>query len=536
MTFEYPDLMPQRVAQWAAENPDGAALRHVDGSELLWGDAHEVSLRWASALERVGVVRGEPVVTVFVNTFEAFHAWVGCSWLGAIESPINTNYKGDWLRHVVSNTGAKVILAQDRFVGALFDIADQLTNIERIIVFGDGALGENIEPLRSLPFEVIGSEEFLADAEAVDRQEPAPWDISALIYTSGTTGRSKAVQVPWGHFRSSLESGFIPVDRLDDMRIYAPFPVFHLTGKGGFYFAARSGQPSVIREAFSITDYWHDIQTFDANATVLLGPLAHMLMNQPEQPDDADNPMRSVALVPVIPNVEEFAARFDVDIYTCYNMTEINCPIIQQHPVTNANHNSCGQARDGVEVRVVDENDQWVPPNTPGEMIMRTEPWEMNTGYWNMADKTNEAWRNGWFHTGDAFTYDEEGNFYFVDRAKDYIRRRGENISSFEIEAIVTTHPAIAECGACAVPAEEGEDEVKIAVVLESGAEFDPGELIGFLAPRMPRFAIPRFIEVWDELPKTEATARIQKAKIRDAGVTDITWDRIKAKVSVPRD
>ena len=531
MQFEHPDLMPQRVARWAAEQPDAPALRHVDGSTLRWGDAHEESLRWASALERAGVASGEPVVTVFVNTFEAFHAWVGCAWLGAIESPVNTNYKGDWLRHVINNTGAKVILAQDRFVGAVFDIAAELPNIEQVVVFGAMP-----DLPASLPFTVVGAEEFLDGAAATERAEPAPWDISSLIYTSGTTGRSKAVQVPWGHFKSSLESGFIPVDRLDDIRIYAPFPVFHVTGKGGFYFAAASGQPSVIREAFSVTDYWHDIRTFDANATVLLGPLANMLMSQPEQSDDADNPLRSVALVPLIPNVEEFAERFGLDIFTCYNMTEINCPIIQQHPITNNNYQSCGQVRDGVEVRVVDEHDRQVPPNTPGEMIMRTEPWEINTGYWNMADKTNEAWRNGWFHTGDAFTYDEDGNFYFVDRAKDYIRRRGENISSFEIEAIVNTHPSVAECGACAVPADEGEDEVKIAVVVEPDTEFDPADLIGFLASRMPRFAIPRFVEIWDELPKTEATARIQKAKIRDAGVTDQTWDRVTAKVSIPRD
>jgi crotonobetaine/carnitine-CoA ligase len=530
MTFKHADLMPQRVAHWAGERPSGPALRHVDGSVLTWADAHQDSLRWSSALERLGVVHGEPVVTVFVNTFEAFHSWMGCAWLGAIDSPINTNYKGDWLRHVIDNTGARIVLAQDRFVGALFEIADQLSHVEKVVVFGSSA-----EIPDGLPFEVLTSDEFLADVEVKERIEPVPWDVSSLIYTSGTTGRSKAVKVPWGHYRSTLESGFIPVDRLDDIRIYSPFPVFHITGKGGFYFAARSGQPSVIREAFSITDYWDDIRNFDANATVLLGPLAHMLMQQPERPNDRDNPLRSVPLVPVIPNVDDFARRFDVDIHTCYNMTEINCPIIQQNPITNSNHDSCGQVRPGVEVRVVDEFDQTVPPDTTGELIMRTEPWEINTGYWNMADKTNEAWRNGWFHTGDAFTYDGDGNFYFVDRAKDYIRRRGENISSFEVEALVNEYPAVAECGACAVPAEEGEDEVKIAVVVAEGAEFDPAELIAFLAPRMPRFAIPRFIEVWDELPKTEATSRIQKAKIRDAGVTDVTWDRVTAGVKIPR-
>ncbi|MEM7094051.1 MAG: AMP-binding protein [Actinomycetota bacterium] len=533
MAYEFPDLMPQRAAYWAAEQPDAPALHHVDGSTLSWGEGYAAGLRWASGLEALGVARGEPVVTIFVNNFDAYAAWLGCAWLGAIESPVNTNYKGDWLRHVIENTGAKVVASQDRFVGAVYGIAEQLSHVETVVVFGE--LGE---PPADVPFRVIGADEFLAHAEPIERAEPTPWDISALIYTSGTTGRSKAVQVPWGHFQSSLESGFIPRDRLDSIRIYAPFPVFHVTGKGGFYYNAVSGEPSVIREAFSVNEYWHDIRTYEANATILLGPLAQMLMNQPERDDDADNPMRSMPVVPVIPDIDAFKRRFDVDVYTTYNMTEINCPIIQQHEVTSANHRSCGQVRPGVEVRIVDEFDRIVPPNTPGEMIMRAEPWEINTGYWNMPDKTNEAWRNGWFHTGDAFTYDEDGNHYFVDRAKDYIRRRGENISSFEVEAMVNEFPAIAESGACAVPAEEGEDEVKVAVVLAEGVDaddFDPGELVLFLAERMPRFAIPRFVEIWDDLPKTEATARIQKAKIRDAGVSDSTWDRVRAGVSLPR-
>lgn len=530
MAFEFPELMPQRVAKWASDRPSAPALHHVDGRTLNWHDAHDGGLRWASALERLGVEAGQPVVTIFVNDFDAFHSWLGCAWLGAVESPINTNYKGDWLRHVIDNTGAHVVITEDRFAAAVCDVADQLRHVRTMVVFGD-----RFEAPAQLPFDVIDAETFLDDAAATERAEPAPWDTSALIYTSGTTGRSKAVKVPWGHFRASLESGFIPNDRLSDIRIYAPFPVFHVTGKGGFYYCGVSGQPSVIREAFSVSEYWDDIRRFEANATVLLGPLAHMLMQQPERDDDAANPMRSVAMVPVIPNVDDFVRRFDVDIFTTYNMTEINCPIIQQHPVTSENHRSCGQIRDGVEVRVVDEHDRPVPPNTPGEMIMRGEPWELNTGYWNMPDKTVEAWRNGWFHTGDAFTYDEDGNFYFVDRAKDYIRRRGENISSFEIEALVNEFPSVAESGACAVPADEGEDEVKVAVVVAEGAEFDPAALIEFLAPRMPRFAIPRFVEVWSELPKTEATARIQKAKIRDAGVGEQTWDRIAAGVSVPR-
>ncbi len=531
MAFEHPRLMPQLLATRAAECAADIALKHADGSILNWGTAYENALKVASGLEGLGVVRGQPVVTIFANGFDAYAVWSGSAWLGAIESPINTAYKGEWLRHVVNNTEAEVILADARFVTPVFEIADQLPHVRHVVVYGPIP-----EVPAKLPFNVLSSTEFLDGAEAVERAEPGPWDISSLIYTSGTTGRSKAVMVPWGHIQASLESGFIPHDRLDDVRLYAPYPVFHITGKGGYYFATVFGGATVIREVFSSGDYWDDVRTYDANATVLLGPLAQMLLNQPEQADDADNPMRTVCMAPVIPEVDEFSRRFGVDVFTTYNMTEINCPIIRADaPCTGDNYRSCGQARPGVEVRIVDEHDRLVPPDTPGELIVRGEPWELNTGYWNMPDKTNEAWRNGWFHTGDAFTYDEAGNYYFVDRAKDYIRRRGENISSFEIEAIVNTYPGIAESGAVAVPAEQGEDEVKVAIVLDAGTDFEPADLIEFLVSRMPRFAIPRYIEIWDALPKTEATARIQKAKIRDAGVSNDTWDRVGAGLELPR-
>ena len=526
MNFQHPDLAPQMLATRAANNDSDTALQHADGSILSFGEAYSEALRWADALEQHGARSGHPVVTIFSNSFNAFKSWFGCGWLGAIESPVNTNYKGDWLSHVINNTSAEIVLTEARYVQSVIDIAQQLPHVKYCVVFDTAEM--HFEKFsETLPFEVISENDFLSEAKVRERSEPKPWDLSSLIYTSGTTGRSKAVMVPWHHLTSSLQSGMFPRDRLPDMSLYSPYPVFHITGKAGFYYAAVFGNPSVIREAFTPSEFWTDIRTHQANGLVLLGPLAQMMLDQPAQPDDAINPMQTVVMAPVIPDVEVFCERFDVEVFTTFNMTEINCPVISAPNLCTAkNYRSCGRAREGVEVRIVDENDVEVPPNTPGEMIVRGEPWELNAGYWNMSDKTVEAWRNGWFHTGDAFTYDEEGNFYFVDRAKDYIRRKGENISSFEVEAIVNQHPAVLESGAAAVPADQGEDEVKIAVVLNPGEDFDPEELIEFLKTRMPRFAIPRFVEIWDELPKTEATARIQKAKIREAGVSEITWDR----------
>ena len=210
MTYRFAELVPQQLATRAREAPDGIALQQVDGAALTWGDGYRQALEWADALERVGVRAGEPVVTLFANGFDSFRSWFGCSWLRAIESPVNTAYKGEWLRHVINNTGTALVLADARFVQPVFDIADTLPNVRRVVVFGDvPSLPDG------LPFEVLSAAAFLDGAVAREREEPAPWDIANLIYTSGTTGRSKAVKVPWGQNHAALLSGFFPLEHLD---------------------------------------------------------------------------------------------------------------------------------------------------------------------------------------------------------------------------------------------------------------------------------------------------------------------------------
>jgi len=189
----------------------------------------------------------------------------------------------------------------------------------------------------------------------------------------------------------------------------------------------------------------------------------------------------------------------------------------------------------GIEVRIVDEHDMEVPIGETGELIVRaSEPWTMNSGYYGMPEATATAWRNGWFHTGDGFRRDEEGFFYFADRIKDAIRRRGENISSFEVEAITNMHPAVAESAAVGVAADTSEEEVKVFIVVKPDEKLDPAELMEFLIPRMPRFMVPRFVELIDELPKTAGTMRTKKAELRALGQSERTWDRVKAGVELP--
>ena len=522
-------FLPQYVARNAAEMPDAVALQRTDGPSMTWSELHEGSLVWASALERLGVGPGEPVVTMFPNGFDAALSWIACGWLRAVEAPINTSYKGAWLRHPIELTGTRHLLVDARFLEPLREIAGDVPGVESVVVFGDAP-----ESLPELPFRVLSSAELLGGATAAPRTGPQRWDLAALIFTSGTTGASKAVMVPWGQLDSL--SNAEPHENRDGDVHYAPFQPYHITGKGPVYRAAERRGRVVMREQFKTSEYWSDVRAHGCTTAVILGPMAQFLLSQPERPDDHDNPLESVLMAPVVPQVDAFCERFGVRVRTVFNMTEINSPVTSSpREVTGDNYRSCGRPRPGMEVRIVDEHDLEVPDDTPGEMIVRGEPWTLNAGYWGMPDKTAEAWRNGWFHTGDTFTRDAAGNLYFVDRAKDYIRRRGENISSFEVESCVNEHPDVLESAAVSVPSEVGEDEVKIAVVMQPGRELDPESIIEFLIPRMPRFAIPRYVEQLTELPKTQATQRIQKAEIRATGVSEKTWDRIAAGVRLPR-
>ncbi len=308
------------------------------------------------------------------------------------------------------------------------------------------------------------------------------------------------------------------------------FPAFHVSGKASLYITARAHGHVVLRETFSLTEFWNDIRRFNVTAAGLVGPMAGLLMLAEPQPDDADNPLDKIYVGPIIPQIEQFMERFGITrVGTGFGMTEIGAPIMSDG-FSLANYQSCGRARTGpphYEVRVVDEHDEEVGPGVVGELVVRAgDPWVMNAGYYGMPEQTARAWRNGWFHTGDGFRYDEDGNFYFVDRMKDAIRRRGENVSSFEVEAFVSRHPKVAESAAVAVPSELTEDEIKICVVVRPGEELSPEELIDFLVPLMPKFMVPRYVEFIEGLPKTQGTMRTRKVELRDAAVNERTWDR----------
>jgi crotonobetaine/carnitine-CoA ligase len=310
--------------------------------------------------------------------------------------------------------------------------------------------------------------------------------------------------------------------------LYCAMPLFHNSGRSAFNYAMARNARFVLRDRFSATDFWPDIRATGCVTAALVGPMTALLHSAPPKDDDADSPLRNAILGPMIPEIEDFERRFGVRVATGYGQTETGMAV-----TTGWDHGpwaNCGRIREDYpwpEVRIADEFDEPVADGEVGEMLVRSaEPWALNVGYHKMPEQSAAAWRNGWFHTGDAFRRDADGWFYFVDRLRDTIRRRGENISAFEVETLVTEHPSVRECAAIGVPAPLGEDDVFVAVIVDDATAFDPAELLAFLESRMPRFMLPRYVEVVDDLPRTEASMRVRKHELRNRGVTATTWDR----------
>jgi crotonobetaine/carnitine-CoA ligase len=522
-------LYPQLVAKRASETPDKVFLHDADGLTLTYGAFSHDGLRWADAYRRIGVQPGENVLVMVPGDIDFFRSSLGLSWLRAVEVPINTDYRGAMLRHAVTLTAPKTLVADARFLDRFAEVAADLPSVETMIVWGDGGTAT------SLPWRTVPMHDFLAPASpATDLAGPEPWDVAAIFFTSGTTGPSKGVVQPWGHTRRQSQN-FIPIEDLgpDDV-FYTPFvAIYHIGSKVLPYLCAMIGGKLAFRTQFSPLTFWTDVQATGATTTALVGALVPMVFSQdaPKQ-----TTLRNVILAPAPPNVDEYKARFGIRVGAAYSMTEISNPVASDGwSVDNGNHASCGRLKPGFDVRIVDEHDYEVPVGEVGEMIVRSdEPWTMNLGYYGMPEATAHAWRNGWFHTGDGFKIDPDGNYYFVDRVKDCIRRRAENISSFEVEGLVNTHADVIESAAIPVPSELVEDEVMVLVVRKPGSELTHEALVAHCIATMPRFMVPRYVEFVDELPKTP-TQRVKKRELRERGVTKATWDRAAAGITVPR-
>ncbi|HEY3672044.1 MAG TPA: AMP-binding protein [Acidimicrobiia bacterium] len=506
-------LAPHAVALGAATTPDAVALEHVDGARLTYAELDRRARAWAGALAARGVAEGDHVATMLPNTFDAHLTMLALAWLRVVEVPLNVAFTGRMLAYALDHADVTTLVVAPEFRGAVAAVEADAPKLARIIELDDAtraSLDEGVD-----------------DGAPSERVGPQYRDVHSLMFTSGTTGPSKAVITPWAVMYQFWS--WVPDDALvAGDGLYCPMPLFHNSGRSAFNYAMARKARFVLRDRFSASDFWSDIRATGCVTAALVGPMTALLHAAPPRDDDADTPLRNAILGPMTSEIDDFERRFGVRVATGYGQTETGMAV-----TTGWDHGpwaNCGRIREDYpwpEVRIADEFDEPVPDGEVGELLVRSaEPWALNVGYHKMPDQTAAAWRNGWFHTGDAFRRDADGWFYFVDRLRDTIRRRGENISSFEVETLVAEHPAVRECAAIGVPAPLGEDDVFVAVIVDDAATFQPAELLEFLASRMPRFMLPRYVEVVDDLPRTEASMRVRKHELRNQGVTASTWDR----------
>ncbi len=509
-----------------SEQPDKVFIATPDGRTITYREMHELVLRTAAALHGMGVRQDGFVMSWLPNGIDIIRVWLATNYLGAVHVPINTAYRGGILEHVVSNSGATVLVAHHDLVGRLADI--KCGDLQHVVVAG----GDAVVPPGLIAH---GIEEFARAAplsENTLERDIAPWDLQSIIYTSGTTGPSKGVLSSYFHLWSTGQSTCYYAGRDDRSLCYLPF--FHAASLAGFMKMLCDGGSIGLVAAFDTKRFWQDVIATRSTTCMMLGSVATFLAKQEKTDAERQTTLKTILGAPLNADAKEIGRRNGIDVYACWNMTETSTPII-----SNSNPDkpgTCGSARSGVTARLVDANDCEVPVGEVGELILRTDaPWAMNSGYRNEPEATARAWRNGWFHSGDAFRMDKDGEFFFVDRIKDAIRRRGENISSMEVQREVNAHPDVADSAAVAVASEFGEDDVLLVVVPKAGCSIDPVRLLEFLVPRMAYYMLPRFVRFVEQLPRTP-TMKTEKHLLRKAGVTSDTWDREKAGFVVRRE
>jgi carnitine-CoA ligase len=496
-------------------------LAVFDDDTVTYEQVAERAGHVAAALRDLGVEAGDRVAIMMTNRSEFLYAWFGILKLAAIEVPIHDAARGPGISHILNTTGAKVVIVEDTFLGHVQPYLGDAASVEHLVVAGDQPSASNGG------VAIRDFADFIGHPDTVDTIDVPPHQPASILFTGGTTGPPKGVVLPHNH---NINMALATVDACgytEDDVLLTVFPLFHANAKYMTIVAAMvAGAKAIVNTRFSASRFWDQCRRERVTGFNGMGELLRILMKQPEKPDDADNPVR-VVLGAAAPRelVEDFDNRFGLVILDVYGLTETGWITINRFDQRRAG--SMGVPVPWYEVRILDENDLEVPAGEPGEICIRpTQPSVMMMGYWNNDSATLRTMRNLWFHTGDHGHRDEDGFYFFRVRESDSIRRRGENISAWEIEQVLALHPDLAESAAYGVASPIGGQEVMVAIVCKPGSSVTPEEVLDFCQDKMPHFAVPRYVRFADALPKSHAQ-RILKHELKAEGTeADGVWDR----------
>lgn len=525
--------IPAVLDRQAAERPDQVYL-HIGDEAITYAAMRDRSIAMANGLLSLGIEAGDTVALFGATSPEWLYGWFATTRIGARMAAINPYYRGEYLLNPLRTSGAKVAVTDAAMVERIMEVAAELPELKTLVV----RPGSEAASADTGSLEQRSTTELLEHAcDNVAQAEPLSWnDISTLFFTSGTTGPSKAVMTTQHYLFSAARTLAVDCWKLQPGEtVWSPLPLFHLSTVGTVLGPMLTGSTSVIETAFHPGQTWQRVRQFNAVGMVAAGAIVNMLWNLPEDPADREVPLRFISAAPIAPEIYHgIKERYGVDIVSVYGMTEafpLSIKRVDDPDVPGAS----GFANPDFEFRIFDEADNEVPVGEVGEIVCRPNaPHVMSEGYFQRHDATVRQLGNLWFHTGDLGRVDEQGCLYFVDRKKDAMRRRGENVSSFELEQIILRHPAVAEGAAIAVPSDLGEDDIMLCLVLKPESQWDPMEFMEYCNNRMPYFAVPRYLRIMDSLPKN-MMGRVTKDDLRREGVTAETWDREAAGFEVKR-
>lgn len=492
--------------------------------EIAWRDCVDHIYAVAAGMWDAGIRTGDRVAIMMGNCPEYLYAYFAMVFMGVGAVPINVAQRGDTLTYILNDSGVSAILIDDIFVEHFLAIRGRVPNVHLMVIRGNtpgvGGIG-------------IALEEWLKAGRGrppIGSLTKAPAD--NILYTSGTTGPPKGV-VNKGVNPRNIFKLWEPVRVHPGETIYTSLPLFHSNALAVSVLGAiLLDYKLALGERFSASKHWDECRKYNAVEFNTLGAMIPILLKQPERPGDADNPVRAV-LSAACPAYawQPFEERFQLYIIEWFGM--VDSPGFLMN--TTGKIGSMGKPLPGFAFRVVDDEDRDLPPGRVGELVFRSEAGKAASFYYNKEDATKEAWRNDWFHSGDLAWIDTEGDFFYAGRKKASMRRRGENVSAWEIESVVNQHPAVLESAAHAVPSELSEDEIKLVVVLKPGLTATPEEILDFCQGKMAYYAIPRYVELRDALPKT-GTHRVEYSILKQQGITRETWDRESVGYIVSRD
>jgi crotonobetaine/carnitine-CoA ligase len=527
-----PDLLERRLEA----DPDGEYL-DVCGTKVSAREVADTANRLANAYLEMGVRPGDRVATLIENSAEAMLAWWGAVRAGAIAVPVNTAYKGEYLRHQLADSGSRIVVVEAALLDRIVPVAAQVESLEHVVVIDSAAAA--VEGVANHTWDDLLGAESSPPSVTV-----RPSDLATFIYTGGTTGPSKGCMLSHNYHEALARQIGICWQRTADDVVWTPLPLFHFNAittavLGPLVFGGRAA----IYRRFSVSNFWPEMNRVGATITSTLGTMAYLLAHDSDRPEmprsgapEANTTLRLIGAAPMPVEVDDvIRTRFGVETFSgAYGVTEASL-VSWQPPGVRNRPNAAGVVNDEYfDVRIFDDDDNEVPADTEGEIVLRPKrPQVMFEGYWGRPEATVETSRNWWYHTGDIGRIDPERYLYFVDRKADYLRRRGENISSFEVERILMGHGSLADVAVHAVPSELTEDDLKITATLAEGATLTEEELFRWCIDQLPYFALPRYIEFRSELPRSPV-GRVLKRELRaegpagawDADTSGITYDK----------